>query len=341
MGEKDGMTLNIAAHTCGKCGKSFPKKNGNFYKSHSLLHSGTGYIPVCVDCVNEIYAAFLNECQDPQEAMRRTCRKLDLYWRSSLFNPGAPGATPYLALAAYLNRANMPKHAGKSYDDTLREECAAAHETNDLDGAEAEKIPKRFIEFWGKGFQRDFYEELEQRYKGWTAGLDKPSPPERAIYKQICLLEAAINRDTLANKSIDKHVNALNTLLGSANLKPAQQKSEDAASAADRQPFGVMIKVRENSRPIPEPSPEFRDVDGIVRYITVWFLGHLCKMLGIRNSYCKLYEEEMARRRVEKPEYESEDDEGLFNDIFGSDESDRGYVGLDGKTSNGGGMDDG
>jgi hypothetical protein len=45
-------------------------------------------------------------------------------------------------------------------------------------------------------------------------------------------------------------------------------------------------------------------------------------MLGIKNSYCKLYEEELAKIRVERPEYEDEDDETLFNDIFSAGNSD-------------------
>ena len=40
-------------------------------------------------------------------------------------------------------------------------------------------------------------------------------------------------------------------------------------------------------------------------------------MLGIKNTYCRLYEEEIAKMRVDRPEYEDEDDETLFNDIFG------------------------
>jgi len=40
-------------------------------------------------------------------------------------------------------------------------------------------------------------------------------------------------------------------------------------------------------------------------------------MLGIKNTYCKLYEEEMEKRRVERPDLDDEDDEGAFNEIFG------------------------
>ena len=42
-------------------------------------------------------------------------------------------------------------------------------------------------------------------------------------------------------------------------------------------------------------------------------------MLGIKNTYCKLYEDELAKMRIERPEYEDDDDETMFNNIFNSD----------------------
>lgn len=44
-------------------------------------------------------------------------------------------------------------------------------------------------------------------------------------------------------------------------------------------------------------------------------------MLNIRNTYCKLYEDEIARLRIERPDLSDEDDESLFTDIFGDDAS--------------------
>lgn len=140
-----------------------------------------------------------------------------------------------------------------------------------------------------------------------------------ALIRQICSLELDINRDRIAGKSVDKSVNALNNLLGSANLKPTQQKA-DGENAHENTPFGVWIRKWETQRPIPEPDPELQDVDGIVKYISIWFFGHLCKMLNIENTYCRLYEQEIAKRRVDKPEYEDEDDETVFNEVFGGEE---------------------
>lgn len=46
-------------------------------------------------------------------------------------------------------------------------------------------------------------------------------------------------------------------------------------------------------------------------------------MFGIKNSYNKLYEEAMEKYRVERPEYvDSEDDESLFDAIFGGKRGD-------------------
>ena len=130
-------------------------------------------------------------------------------------------------------------------------------------------------------------------------------------------MEVTITRDTAAGKPIDKSINALNNLLGSANLKPVQKKRDESLDAnVESTPFGVWIRKIENTRPISDPDPEFADVDSVIKYITVWFFGHICKMLKIENKYSRLYEEEMARLRVERPEYEGEDEEAVFEDIF-------------------------
>ena len=42
---------------------------------------------------------------------------------------------------------------------------------------------------------------------------------------------------------------------------------------------------------------------------------------GLRNSYCKMYEDAMDALRVKHPEYDEEDDDSLLNDIFGSAQS--------------------
>ena len=110
--------------------------------------------------------------------------------------------------------------------------------------------------------------------------------------------------------------NALNTLLGSANLKPAQKKSDaDTENELANTPLGVWLWKYENKRPLPEIDEQLKDVNGIKKYVFTW-MGHLCKMLNIKNTFTRLYEEEIERLRVEKPEYEDEDEETLLIDSY-------------------------
>lgn len=129
------------------------------------------------------------------------------------------------------------------------------------------------------------------------------------------MLEVQIIKDMAAGKSVEKLVAQLNALIGSINRKPVQKQKELDASV-EQTPLGVWVQRYENERPLPEPDPMFEDVDRIRKYITVWFFGHLCHMLKIKNTYAKAYEDEIAAMRIERPQYDDVDDEDMINDIF-------------------------
>ena len=104
--------------------------------------------------------------------------------------------------------------------------------------------------------------------------------------------------------------------MDSANLKPRQQKLDNFS---DSQTFGTLIKKWEETRPLPDVDKELEDVDKIGLMIDVFFKGHLCKMLDIKNTFSHIYEKYIAKYTVKKPEYYDDDDsETLFEKIFGS-----------------------
>lgn len=315
--------------------------------SHGALYKGAGYIPVCRDCIDIIYSNYLSQCNNTKYAVRQVCRKLDLYWNEKIFDSVERRNTGRTMMTGYITRINAAAYSGKSYDDTLLEEgilwdweksspesmgsgdqrCTDMRtdmraKTEDIEDSEKPEVSDDVVAFWGTGYTPEMYASLEQRRSYWMSRFPEDYELDigtEAIIRQICSLELDINRDRAAGRAVDKSVNALNTLLGSASLKPTQKKADDTDSSIDKTPLGVWAQRLEYKRPIKEVDPELQDVDGIVRYISIWYLGHLCKMLGIKNTYCKLYEEEIAKMRVEHPEYEDEDDETLFNDIFCSD----------------------
>ena len=83
---------------------------------------------------------------------------------------------------------------------------------------------------------------------------------------------------------------------------------ETGANATEQASFGTLLKRYENERPVPQPDPQWEDVDNIKIYSNL-VLGHLCRMLGINNDYSKLYDEEISKYKVETPEYEIDDEE--------------------------------
>lgn len=333
------IEINASSSTCRKCGTAYGRLKGAFPVSYSPLYKGTGYLPYCKSCVEGMYTSYLATCHDPKQAVHQMCRKLDLYWNEEVYEAVEKKNSTRSLMSNYITRVNAAKLSGKCYDDTLMEQgmmwdfsseddahAASSNSsrtgTSDCGDEPTISVPDDVRLFWGPGYTPSMYMELEDRRKYWMSQYPEGIELDigtQALIRQICSLEIDINKARMMDKPIDKYVNSLNTILGSANLKPAQN-TQSSDAAIDGVPLGVWTKRWEEKRPIPEPDPDMKDVDGIVRYISIWFLGHLCKMLGIKNSYCKLYEDELEKMRIERPEFNDEDDETMFNDIFGDEE---------------------
>ena len=132
-------------------------------------------------------------------------------------------------------------------------------------------------------------------------------------------MEIDINRDRAQKRSVDKKVETLNKLLGT--LQKQSDRKDEADAAIDNTPLGMWIYRFENSRPLPEVDDDLKDTNHILKYVFIW-LGHVCKMLGKKNGFARLYQKEVDRLRVERPEYDDEDDEEMIMDILEEDEPD-------------------
>lgn len=324
------IEVNASSSTCRKCGTAYGRLKGYFPVSYSYLYKGTGYLPYCKDCVDGMFAAYLQECKDSKVAVRQMCRKLDLYWSEKVYEAVEKQNSTRSMMTSYISKINAVKLASKSYDDTLREEgvlwlepkayADAEQVITGVDTTDEElNVSDDIVLFWGPGYTPSMYMELENRRKYWISKYPQEAELDigtEALIRQICSLEIDINKARMEGKPIDKYVNTLNTVLGSANLKPTQKK-EDADAELEKMPLGVGIQKWEYSRPLPSTPKEKRDINQVIKNITTWYLGHACKMVGIRNSYCKMYEDAMAELRVENPDHAEEDDDTLLNSVFG------------------------
>ena len=323
---------------CPCCGVSKTTKGrfGAFFKSNSILHGGNGgWVPICKACLRSLYKAYSQVLDSKSEAMRRICLKIDAYWNEELFDKIMEKRGTNVSsfdIADYLSNLNLSQFRGKTFDTTLdEEETKRANEiVVEIEEQEAEaakekeeqeaQIPEESIRMWGSGFDLQFYEDLDRKYEYWTSDLDleKLDKATDTLIKQICVQEVTLQRDAAAGRSISKTAKVIDDLIGSLNLKPVQQErvKEVADDSHELTPFGVWIRRIEDERPIPEPEGDLRDVDKLREYIQTWFVGGLCNMMRIPNKFSALFEKAMEKWTVQRPEYDTEDEDTSLDAIF-------------------------
>ena len=319
------IEVNASSTVCRRCGTAYGRLKGNFPTSYANLYKGTGYLPYCRACIDDMFGKYFASCNDERLSVRQMCRKLDLYWNEEEFEYVEKKNTARTIMTSYLQRIAGIKYSGKSYDDTLIEEDSlwSSNSENRVQSICGDNIAEvsvgpDVIDFWGEDYSPDFLRRLDKRYTKWTKDQGDLDPGAVSLFKHICILEETIAVDSAAGRPVDKNLNTLNTLIGSLNMKPVQKKEDAAGSNVDNAPMGVWIRRFENERPVPEPDPELSDVDKIIRYIQVFFLGHLAKMLGKTTVYSKMYDDEIRRLRVESPDMsvEFDADEDFFEHRF-------------------------
>lgn len=308
---------------CCACQKKYTKQDSNFCKSLSPLYQGNNaFVNVCKRCTDKYYYQLVDLYSGNEEkAMDRICQLFDWYYSDEIFATTRKISADRSRVCAYPAKVNLPQYnaKGKTYIDTIKDrETKTIDNFNDLEEVKNSgeiKVSKKTINFFGLGFSPEQYKFLQDQYDDWTARHECKTKTQEEIFKNLCFAQLNIQIAQQTNNKVKESMDTFQNLLGTANLKPSQTNDN---AIADQNTFGTLIKKWENEKPISEPDPEWKDVDGIVKYISIYFLGHLCKMMNIKNSYARMYEEEMSKYKVEKPEYEG-DEEALFDTVFGGD----------------------
>ena len=306
-------------YKCCTCGKKYTKQSGNFSYSQSPLFKGNNsFLPICNNCLENLVEQYTELLGSQNEAIKRVCLHWDMYFNESTLNSTKKIDANRSRIKNYVKNCNLFQNAGKTYDTYLKEINSERIDTiNDLEELKQDKeikVSQKTIKFFGLGYTPEQYRFLQDQYDDWTHRHECRTKSQEEVFKNLCIAQLNIQIAQQTGGKVKDAMDSFQNLLGTANLKPCQTNEN---ALADQNTFGTLIKKWENEKPISEPDPEWKDVDGIARYIHIYFLGHLCKMMGIKNSYSRMYDEEMEKYRVEKPEYEG-DDEALFDAVFSS-----------------------
>lgn len=301
---------------CMCCGKIYDVRKGNFSKTQSQWFMGNdGYLPWCNECREQMFDFYAKKYNDEDEAIDRLAMMFDTYVDDKILEASDHAQTYTPKINTYMGRLNMKQHAGKSYDDVIdrkkKEALAAGRVANT-------KVTQKMRNFWGAGLDEQDYLFLDDHYQNLITRHECKTAAQEILFKRIAKGELNCEKAdaTGDTKKIKEANDNLQNLMGSAQIKPNQTNDN---ALAETNTFGTLIQKWEEEEPIPEPAPEWQDVDGIGKYFRVWVLGTLLKMFHLKNPYQDEYDEEMEKWTAHKPESMEDDsaDTSLRETIFG------------------------
>lgn len=295
---------------CAKCGMYHAPDA--FYESTEFK---VGRFPICKKCLSEMasdYDKRKDSYTDNRDKLLRVFHMLDLPYSDDAYKSFKEKAPDGMGVAnMMISQVYAWAHL---HDKTWADGTTERKAETTADGAVRDEIKKIF----GRGLSDDDYLFLQDQYDDWRARTQVDSKSQETYVQQICLQLLDIDKDRKAGRDCTNKLQALDKLMCSANLQPKQNV---ANAATDALTFGQLIEKWENDKPISEPSEEFRDVDGISKYIRVWFTGWLAKALGLKaNVFTTEFDKEISQYEVKRAEAEEDDETAsIYNEIWGND----------------------
>lgn len=311
--------INRKVSYCKSCGEWLDSEN-SFYKDERFVDER---FYMCKRCVQMKVEQRKKEKDPPNETIESTQRMLKEMDR------------PYLD--------DVYKGCMKSVDDKLGEKFHNSTWTSYIptitglrqyrklhwedsdfgseipeDEVEDNRTPRKEIKkLFGSGFSTQDYLYLQDQYDDWRARVQVDSKSQETYVIQICASLLDIHKDRLSGKDVTNKMKALDTLMNGAHLQPRQNINNDSN---DNLTFGQLIQKWEEESPICEPSPEFKDCDGIRHYLECWF-GWIVKAVGFDNEYSRKYEDEINQFKVDLEVNDLEESsEDIYNAVFGKTE---------------------
>lgn len=181
------------------------------------------------------------------------------------------------------------------------------------------KIVKKTLRDAKKRFGNSYSNEdlmfLENEYQDWITRYECNTKAQETIFERLAFKKWEINKATKAGQNTKDLDKTYTDLLASINILPRQNADNGLDSSLT---FGQLIEQWENNKPIPDPDPEFADVNHIAKYIKTWFKGSLARSLGIDNGYSKEYDDELQKYSVKKQDYSADDEsDDIYKTVFG------------------------
>lgn len=241
---------------CCRCKKEYGSTTF-FYKTNSILFGTSGHLPVCKECLGEIFLKYFKKYNHSKRAMKRLCMAFDLYYDDSIFDTCSDDDIS-VVLGNYIKRLNMVQYKGKTFDTTLEGDFYFQNKKKAINQTEFVTLPlekpkeepvqevqekkevsSRDINKWGDGFEPEDYKALNSHYK-----YLKDANPNCDSNQEIFIIELCqtnmLKMKALREGAVDDYKKLAETYrktFEKAGLKTEQDVSNDADSC-----WGQLVK---------------------------------------------------------------------------------------------------
>ena len=306
---------------CHGCGKH--KARYAFYTDGKYV---SGVFPLCKECLIKLAEQRTSNRDTPhetKESVQRVLHMLDLPYNDALYESckkrktdDADEVSHGSVFAQMMGQIkSLPQWKDKTWKDS---DFGYTNETDSgiLEDTKAnKKIIKSGRKRFGTGYTIEELFWLENEYQDWIARYPCGSKGQEVLFRQLCCQELEQDKLRRSGKNTKDIAHSIQETMSSLGIKPSQSNVD---SMIDSLSFGQLIDRWEHEKPIPKPDPELADIDKMGMLIDVFFKGHLAKSLGIKGAFSQLYDRFMEKYTVHKPVQNDEEQETLFNKIFGS-----------------------
>ena len=290
-------------YMCFRCGKHF-KNTNNFYKANNGAYKDSGYLPICKDCLAELYDQYCDMYGDERRAVQRLCMLLDLYYNDKIYSLVSK-KTPATILGNYIKYCNMRQYLGKSFDTSLQKENFEFNEqkakiivkpieiaASDFDIGDVRETGETESELendepeisdadilkWGAGLEYEDYEVLNNHYKGLMNANPGADSNQLIFIKNLCYTMMFQMR-ALRENDTDTYQKMANLYM-STFTKSKLQMAQETTSAEDFK-MGVNIETIEQFTPAEyyKDKKLFKDYDGLGEYAERFILRPLRNLM--------------------------------------------------------------
>lgn len=277
--------------TCSCCNRNL-EMNRNYFtinlKNDPIFKDGL--YPICKDCLKKDLANDLINYKVFVRALMIMNRPFIL---ADFENVG----NDYYKYLQYIGRSNKA-----DLDEFLDSDNIFSKNSLDLTEDTVERLTPEELRdcqlYWGVGnYSEDDYVYLLTRYEKYLSIYDVDTPTFEAIVQQLCQLELDIQKKRILGTDTTKESKLMMELMKSAGIAPSQEKESKTNEA---QTFGNWVRIWENEQPVPEPLPQFKDPDGIKKYIENNFLSPMRKSLELDDPLEEQYKAHIKENGISK-----------------------------------------